>query len=123
MVLALESVALLEDRHQLAGQVLAVVDKDYDGAQQMFLRGQDQFAALQMRKDLKHWSAAMRIAEQFDPEDMANIMTQHAATLEMQGDPAGALRFFKVCSFPCHLGAFKLSSLDVLRSMRWTYTN
>ena len=95
-VLALEAAAQLDDHHQVAGHVLALVEKDYDAAQQMFLRAKDQRAALQMRKDLKHWSAALKLAEQFDGEDTADILSQHAALLEMQGDAAAALSYFEV---------------------------
>jgi WD repeat-containing protein 19 len=96
MVLALEHAALLEDRHQIAGEVLALADGNIDAAQQMFLRGNSPAAALQMRKDLKHWSAALRLAEEVEPASVADVMSQHAAALELKGNAAAALAAFKV---------------------------
>lgn len=96
MVLALERVAFLEDRHQIAGEVLAIVHCEYDAAQQMLLRSGDAAGALQMRKDLKHWAVALRLAERAEPDSVADVMSQHAATLEMKGDAAGALQVFQV---------------------------
>jgi WD repeat-containing protein 19 len=96
MVMALEQAALLEDRHQIAGEVLALVDGNFDAAQQMFLRGSSHVAALQMRKDLKHWGAALRLAEEVEPTSIADVMSQHAAALELKGHAAAALAAFKV---------------------------
>lgn len=94
MVGALEAIQYVEDRHLLAGHVLALVDNDYDSAEQMFLHAKVPQAALDMRKDLKHWAAALRLAAQFDPDSVAEIMSQHAASLELQGDAAAALKCF-----------------------------
>jgi tetratricopeptide (TPR) repeat protein len=95
MVLALDKILFLEDRHQLAGHALALVEHDYDAAEQMFLRAKDPVAALEMRKDLKHWGAAMRLAERADPDGLADLMSQHAAALELAGDAAAALAHFQ----------------------------
>jgi hypothetical protein len=39
-----------------------------------------------MRKDLKHWSEALKLADQLDPESIPVISKEHAASLEMTGE-------------------------------------
>lgn len=40
----------------------------------------------EMRKDLKHWSEALKLADQLDPESIPVISKEHAASLEMTGE-------------------------------------
>lgn len=40
----------------------------YDQAQEVFLRSARPLAALEMRKDLKHWDEAMQLAKRLAPE-------------------------------------------------------
>lgn len=53
--------------------------------QELFLRSSNPKAALEMRKDLKHWSEALKLAEQLDPDAIGSISKEHAASLEMTG--------------------------------------
>ena len=43
-----------------------------------------------MRKDLKHWSEALKLADQLDPESIPSICKEHAASLEMTGEYSNA---------------------------------
>jgi WD repeat-containing protein 19 len=95
MVLALDKIAHVDDRHLLAGHALSLIEQDYDAAENMFLRANDAASALTMRKHLKHWDAALKLAEAHDPDGMADIMSQHAAALEMQGNVSAALAHFQ----------------------------
>jgi WD repeat-containing protein 19 len=55
MVLSIERIRHLEDRNLLAGHLIVLLDKDQNAAQELFLRSSQPKAALEMRKDLKHW--------------------------------------------------------------------
>lgn len=43
-----------------------------------------------MRKDLKHWAQALRLAEQLDPSNIGLIAKEHAQMLEVTGEHAAA---------------------------------
>ena len=58
--------------------------------QELFLRSSLPKAALEMRKDLKHWSEALKLADQLDPESIPSICKEHAASLEMTGEYSNA---------------------------------
>lgn len=90
MVLSLEGVRGKEDKFLLAGHVLVLLEKDHMQAQELFLRSSAPKAALEMRKDLKHWSEALKLAEQLDPESIPVICKEHAASLEMVGEYSNA---------------------------------
>ncbi|KAF5840991.1 hypothetical protein DUNSADRAFT_14848 [Dunaliella salina] len=90
MVLSLERVKHYEDKNLLAGHIIVLLDKDQNQAQELFLRSSQPKAALEMRKDLKHWSKALKLAEKLDPDNIAHISKEHAATLEMIGEYAQA---------------------------------
>lgn len=78
MVLSLEALKPVEDKALLAAHVLVLARRDYDGAQELFLRSAQPKAALQMRKDLKHWGEALRLAEQLDPGSVGVISKENA---------------------------------------------
>lgn len=58
--------------------------------QELFLRSSMPKAALEMRKDLKHWAEALKLAEQLDPDNIAYICKEHAAMEEMTGEYSSA---------------------------------
>jgi len=86
MVLSLETIRHIEDKNLLAGHVMVLLERDTAAAQELFLRSSLPRAALEMRKDLKHWSEALTLAEQLDPESIPVICKEHAASLEMTGE-------------------------------------
>ena len=80
----------------LAGNILILFERDdcYDMAQELFVRSGRAREALQMRKDLKHWDEAMRLAKEADPSQLDDICREHAAVLEMRGEHDAALEMF-----------------------------
>jgi WD repeat-containing protein 19 len=54
--------------------------------QELFLRSSRPLAALEMRKDLKHWQEALSLAQQLAPDSVASLSKEHAAMLEMVGE-------------------------------------
>lgn len=90
MVLSLERVRQYEDKNLLAAHVLVLLERDYGQAQELFLRSSQPKAALEMRKDLKHWSEALKLAEQLDPDAIPLISKEHAAMLELTGEYSSA---------------------------------
>ncbi|KXZ49298.1 hypothetical protein GPECTOR_22g892 [Gonium pectorale] len=85
MVLSLERVRQHEDRNLLSAHIMVLLEKDYAQAQELFLRSSVPRAALEMRMDLKHWSEALKLAEQLDPDAIGTICKEHGAMLEMTG--------------------------------------
>lgn len=58
--------------------------------QELLLRSSRPLAALEMRKDLKHWPQALALAQQLAPASVAALSKEHAAMLEMVGEHAEA---------------------------------
>ena len=96
MVMSLERLEHIEDKNMLAGNILILFERDdcYDMAQELFVRSGRAREALQMRKDLKHWDEAMRLAKEADPSQLDDICREHAAVLEMRGEHDAALEMF-----------------------------
>lgn len=90
MVLSLEQVRYIEDKNLLAGHTLVLLERDTAQAQELFLRSSLPRAALEMRKDLKHWSEALKLAESHDPDSIPLISKEHGASLEMTGEYSNA---------------------------------
>ncbi|GBF91989.1 hypothetical protein Rsub_04713 [Raphidocelis subcapitata] len=92
MVLSLESLAGAEDAALLTGHALVLLGRDPEAAQAAFLRSCRPLAALEMRRDLKQWPAALALARRLAPEEVPAIGRAHAAALELALDapPGGA---------------------------------
>jgi WD repeat-containing protein 19 len=58
--------------------------------QELLLRSSRPLAALEMRRDLKHWPQALALAQQLAPGSIAALSKEHAAMLEMVGEHAEA---------------------------------
>eukprot|EP00798_Chlamydomonas_sp_ICE-L_P012670 gene12669-15902_t len=86
MVLSLEGIRQYEDKNLLSAHIMVLLERDYADAQELFLRSSVPKAALEMRKDLKHWSEALKLAETLDPDGIALICKEHAASLEMTAE-------------------------------------
>lgn len=67
-------------------------------AQDVLLRSQRPLAALEMRKDLKHWRQALSLAQQLAPASVAALSKEHAAMLEMVGEHAEARSHYQQVS-------------------------
>jgi hypothetical protein len=58
--------------------------------QELLLRSSRPLAAIEMRRDLKHWPQALALAQQLAPGSIAALSKEHAAMLEMVGQHAEA---------------------------------
>jgi WD repeat-containing protein 19 len=99
MVLSLEALSGIEDRALLSGHVLLLLDRSPDAAQECFLRSARPAAALEMRRDLRHWPQALTLARRLAPEAVPDIGRQHAAALEMAGEYAAAQEHYQEVSW------------------------
>lgn len=66
-------------------------------------------AALEMRKDLKHWPQALALAQQLAPASVPALSKEHAAMLEMVGEHAEARAHYQQVQYST-LGTTTLSS-------------
>jgi len=94
MVMALEQLRFVEDKHLLAGSVAALFG-DYAQAQELYLLSPAPERALEMRKDLFHWDQALKIAESVAPEEIPVISVEYAKQLEFKGEYKQALEAFQ----------------------------
>ena len=90
MVMGLEDIEHIEDKHLLAGHVSLLFGK-YAKAQELFLMSSSPETALNMRRDLLQWEPALKLAEQLAPAELPEICIQYAQQLEFKGDFHGAL--------------------------------
>lgn len=98
MVLSLETISRIEDKKLLAGHLLVLLGGDprkYDEAQELFLSSTRPLAALEMRKDLKHWDEAMQLARRLAPEQLPALSAEYAQLLEHRGEYDAALKFYQ----------------------------
>ena len=96
MVMSLERLEHVEDTDELAAHVLVLFERDecYDRAQELFVRAGKPKEALRMRRDLKHWDEAARLAEAHQPDALDDIRREHAGALEARGEVDAALAMF-----------------------------
>ncbi|XRB18839.1 WD repeat-containing protein 19 [Pseudoscourfieldia marina] len=91
LVMTLERLQYVEDRNLLAGHVCVLLLQDYQRAQELFLRSSQPWAALEMRKDLKHWEEALKLARQLGHGGVSEICCHYASMLEMRGETENAI--------------------------------
>lgn len=93
MVASLDRIMALDDRQAVAANV-ALLFGDLPLAQELFLASSTPLAALDMRKDLRQWDVALRLAETLAPEQVPAISLELARSLEVRGEYAQALATF-----------------------------
>lgn len=93
MVASLDRIMALDDRQAVAANV-ALLFGDLPLAQELFLSSSTPLAALDMRKDLRQWDVALRLAETLAPEQVPSISLELARSLEVRGEYAQALSTF-----------------------------
>jgi WD repeat-containing protein 19 len=81
--MALEKIEYVEDRSLLAGYV-SMLFADYTRAQDLFLSSSRPVTALEMRRDLCHWDAALHLARTLAPQQEPEIAIAYAQQLEFQ---------------------------------------
>ena len=90
LVMTLERLQYVEDRNLLAGHVCVLLLQDYQRAQELFLRSSQPWAALEMRRDLKHWEDALKLARQIGHGGVSEIACHYAQMLELRGETENA---------------------------------
>jgi len=99
MVLALQQILPIEDNNLLAGHIHVFLStpetQGYDRAQDLFLASSRPVTALEMRRDLMHWDAALKLAQTLSPADIPFICREYAHQLEFQGDTSLALQMYE----------------------------
>eukprot|EP00899_Mesostigma_viride_P009995 jgi/Mesvir1/18998/Mv18958-RA.1 len=95
MVLSLQKLTYVEDKNLLAGHMVMLADGDYNLAQELFLKSSQPITALDMRKDLKQWDQALKLARQLAPEQLALISREYANLLELRGEFEAALQYYE----------------------------
>ncbi|KAA0198003.1 hypothetical protein FBUS_08310, partial [Fasciolopsis buskii] len=94
LVLAVQRIQGIEDEFLLSGYV-AMLLKEYDQAQELFLASSRPTAALEMRRDLLHWDAALQLARKLAPQEIPAICREYALEMECIGDFMNALMHFE----------------------------
>lgn len=93
MVLYLQKLVCVEDKNLLAGHV-ALINKDYNTAENLFWKSSRPITALEMRQDLLQWEQALRLATLLDASQVAKISRAYAQQLEHQGEFSDALQMY-----------------------------
>jgi WD repeat-containing protein 19 len=94
MVHSLEQVSDVEDASSLAAH-LAVLFANFDLAESLFLKSSTPLEALQMRRDMLQWDAALRLARSLAPEQSGEISIECARQLEVRGEIDKALATYE----------------------------
>ncbi|THD21180.1 hypothetical protein D915_008124 [Fasciola hepatica] len=94
LVLAVQRIQGIEDEFLLSGYV-AMLLKEFDQAQELFLASTRPTAALEMRRDLLHWDAALQLARKLAPQEIPMICREYALEMECIGDFMNALMHFE----------------------------
>lgn len=94
MVLALQELKYIEDKHLLAGHV-CMLEGDYQRAQNLFLASTKPVTALQMRRDLLNWDFALKLARSLAPEQIPQICREYGSSLEVKGEYSQALEMYE----------------------------
>lgn len=66
----------------MSGYVAEYFVKDYELAQSLYLMSSKPSAALEMRKHLFHWDAALKLAVTLNPQEVPIISKEYAEQLE-----------------------------------------
>ena len=90
----LEPLLQVEDRKLLCGHV-ALLYKEFDVAERMFLESSEQIEALKMNRDLLRWEKALEQATELAPDQTPYISLEYAHQLEFTGNFAQALTHYE----------------------------
>ena len=78
----------------MAGYI-AMFLEDFSQAQDLFLASGQPVAALEMRRDLLQWDAALQLAKALAPDQIPFISKEYAQQLEFIGDYANSLMHYE----------------------------
>ncbi|CAD5124243.1 DgyrCDS12539 [Dimorphilus gyrociliatus] len=94
MVLSLEDIKGIDDKNLLSGYISMYLN-EFDMAQELFINSEKPSAALEMRRDLMHWDAALQLAKALAPDQIPYISKEYAQQLEFTGDYMNALSHYE----------------------------
>lgn len=89
----------VEDTKLLSGYIAEYFFKDYELAQNLYLQSSKSSAALEMRKHLFHWDAALKLAVTLSPKEVPMISKEYAEQLEFTYVFLYFLFFYYFCCF------------------------
>ncbi|KER26661.1 hypothetical protein T265_13963, partial [Opisthorchis viverrini] len=115
LVLSIRRIQSIEDAYLLAGYV-AMILKEFDEAEQLFLASSKPHAALEMRRDLLHWEAALQLARSLAPQEIPEICREYAVEMECLGDYVNALMHFERALTPVDLNDLVNTDSDRLEA-------
>eukprot|EP01063_Lacrimia_lanifica_P024004 TRINITY_DN3196_c0_g1_i1.p1 TRINITY_DN3196_c0_g1~~TRINITY_DN3196_c0_g1_i1.p1 ORF type:complete len:1447 (+),score=641.41 TRINITY_DN3196_c0_g1_i1:187-4527(+) len=93
MVMALDPLRHVNEKAMLLGHV-AMLFKNFNEAQNHFMRSSDPKLALSMRRDLMDWNAALELSKQLSPSSIPYISREYASQLEFKGELQHALDMY-----------------------------
>ncbi|KAJ9458311.1 Intraflagellar transport protein 172 [Diplonema papillatum] len=93
MVLALNDIVHINEKALLLGHV-AMLFKNFNEAQNHFVRSSNPMLALTMRRDLMHWNEALALSESLAPHLIPSISREYASQLEFRGELQQALEMY-----------------------------
>ncbi|VDM33193.1 unnamed protein product [Hydatigera taeniaeformis] len=93
-VLVIQKLKKIEEKQLLYGHVCMFLG-DFNRAQEFFLASSKPEAALEMRRDLLHWDAALQLARSLQPHEVPFISREYAFELECAGDYVNALMYYE----------------------------
>lgn len=93
MVMSLHNCLNIEDKALLGGQI-AVLFCNYQLAQDLFLSSSRPTAALDMRKNLRQWEQALKLAKVLNVHEIPEICIKFGQQLELRDDKENALKMF-----------------------------
>ncbi|KAL1232297.1 WD repeat-containing protein [Trichinella spiralis] len=94
MVWCLKDISCCENRDQLRAHV-AMIMQNYALAEKLYIDSFNSKDALQMYCDIMDWENALRLANQFFPEQIANISKEFAQEVEQIGQYEKALQYYQ----------------------------
>ena len=104
MVIALDQLLHVNEKSLLLGHV-AMLFKNFNEAQNHFMKSSCPILALEMRRDLMHWNEALELSEKLSPESVPHISREYASQLEFRGEHQQALEMF-------HKGVVQIDAAD-----------
>ncbi|EUB64214.1 WD repeat-containing protein [Echinococcus granulosus] len=93
-VLVIQRLMNIEEKQLLYGHVCMFLG-EFNHAQEFFLASSKPEAALEMRRDLLHWDAALQLARSLQPHEVPFISREYAFELECVGDYVNALMHYE----------------------------
>eukprot|EP00808_Paulinella_micropora_P013350 g36582.t1 len=93
-VMALEAIRDVEDRYLLAGHI-HLLEGRFSDAENRFLKSSRRLTALNMRRDLRHWEEALKLASTLEPHSIPPICAGYAQEAEGKADWAKAQQLYQ----------------------------